>query len=192
MPLQLQHKGQRSAVLRSIKRISSQAIYTLVLDSDIQRLRTDSPYQEALMRIAYSSWSSRLWTLQEAIYAEKLFFQYLDGAVELEILMDKCRDERSELELPWISRLPYTQMRKYLNSRYGRHGRGSREHYALLLKALEGRRTSDVADEPLVLANVLGLETEEIFGGTDRPELSAFWRVQSTNQKRFFGCRLGG
>ncbi len=56
----------------------------LVLDAYVQAFRfQDSSPLEAFARVVSSSWMQRLWTLQEGRLAQRLYFQFADGPVEL-------------------------------------------------------------------------------------------------------------
>lgn len=61
-----------------------EAAHVLVLDSSLQcydrRLTT---VLEVLVGISNTGWMQRLWTLQEGVLANKLWFQFKDEPVEL-------------------------------------------------------------------------------------------------------------
>lgn len=133
-----------------------------MIDSDISRLTSTSDPKEVFVRIAYCSWSSRLWTLQEAVYAQRLVFHFSDQDVDLDTLMRKYGNLPPEWELAWLSRLPYKKLREFLNARCERRCAGSNNHRLLLLRSLEGRTTSDAVGEPVVLADLLGIDQEAI------------------------------
>ena len=141
-----------------MKSISQSAAQTIVLDSDIWQLTSSSGIKEIFTRIAYSSWSSRLWTLQEAVYTQNLVFRFSDESVSLDTLVMKSGDMPPDWELAWSVRFPYNNLRRYLNSNQAR----SEGHFTLLFKALSGRVTSDPADEPLVIGNLLGIDHDGI------------------------------
>jgi hypothetical protein len=148
-------------VTNSMKLISQIARQTIVLDSDISLLTSQSEAREVFFRIAYSSWSSRLWTLQEAVYTNRLLFHFSDQTIELNDLMLKYRDGTPGWEQAWRFRFPYQELRRYLENFNGCQNR-SENHYSLLVKALEGRATSNTADEPLVIANLFGVDSSGI------------------------------
>ncbi|GAM38666.1 hypothetical protein TCE0_033f09572 [Talaromyces pinophilus] len=163
VPLQYTRQpSTQQIVAKSMKSISQRATQTIVIDSDILRLTSTSDPKEVFVRIAYCSWSSRLWTLQEAVYAQRLLFHFSDQDVDLDTLMRKYGNLPPEWELAWLSRLPYKKLREFLNARCERRCAGSNNHRLLLLRSLEGRTTSDAVGEPVVLADLLGIDQEAI------------------------------
>ncbi|KAL2062123.1 hypothetical protein VTL71DRAFT_6389 [Oculimacula yallundae] len=150
----------RRTVMDSMKSISQKATQTIVIDSDISLLTSKSSAMEVFIHIAYSSWSSRFWTLQEAVYANRLLFHFSDQIIDLEDLIQKYRGGSPGCELPWSSHFAYKELRRYLDNVDG-YQVGSEAHCALLLRALEGRATSNKADEPIVIANLLGTDSLE-------------------------------
>lgn len=139
-----------------MKSISKAASQTLVLDSEISLLSSDSKPQEVFVRIAYSSWNSRLWTLQEAVFAEKLLFYFSNQDIELESLIEMYRITflDADMKFPWEIRLPFKKLKWYSDpSRVRRLS-----HHEFLRKAIEGRATTEKADEQLVIANLLGMD----------------------------------
>jgi len=149
------------AVTNSMKLISQIATQTIVLDSDISLLTSQSEAREVFIRIAYSSWSSRFWTLQEAVYTNRLLFHFSDQTIELDALMLIYRDGTPGWEQAWRFHFPYKELRRYLDNFNGYQVR-SEDHYALLVKTLEGRATSNIADEPFVIANLFGVDSSGI------------------------------
>lgn len=71
----------RARAIRNMRRVYSQANRVIVLDADLLRVRgTHVNAEELLGRITCSSWIRRLWTLQEAVLARKLWYQGADDA----------------------------------------------------------------------------------------------------------------
>ena len=153
-----------------MKYISQSAVQTIVLDSDISLLTSTSEAIEVFTRIAYSSWSSRLWTLQEAVLTQSLIFHFSDQNVSLDTLMTKFDD----IPLHWASarsvRFPYKNLRRHLDSTCDDDRARSDEHFSLLLKALNGREISDLADRPLVIATLIDIDQGDIAGSAELPE----------------------
>jgi hypothetical protein len=145
-----------------MKSVSESAAQTLVLDSDIKMLSSRSEARELLIRIAYSSWSSRLWTLQEAVFTKRLVFQLSDTTTDLDGLMLRSDDVPLSWKPGCCARFPYLKLRHYLDDTLAGYQIRSRDHCVLLRKALEGRRTSDEVDEPIVIANLLGIDQNTI------------------------------
>ena len=80
--------------LRQMEQVYREADSVLVFDSGLQQVPLRIPAQECLSRIEISSWNERLWTIQEAVFAKKLYFKFQDGIVSLQELMFRYRIER--------------------------------------------------------------------------------------------------
>lgn len=168
VPLAYLHRPDtRKAVARSIESISRCAKWTVVIDADHSLLSSTSDFKELFIRMAYSSWSSRLWTFQEAVYARHLIFHLSDQNIELNALMEKYGSRAADWESAWCFRLPYRQWRQYLNSETRLGLSKSDEHLQFLCEALEGRVTSNEADEPLILASLLGVDPDDAESGLE-------------------------
>lgn len=85
--------GKKNAEFRrmAITRIAEtfkKADNVLVIDNSLQRYPTDISWVETLMRIQYSPWMTRLWTLLEGRLAQGLYFQFQDKAISSEQLIE--------------------------------------------------------------------------------------------------------
>jgi hypothetical protein len=80
--------------LRQMERVYREADRVLVFDSGLQQVPLGIPAHECLSRIEISSWNERLWTIQEAVFAKKLYFKFEDGIVSLQDLIFRYRLER--------------------------------------------------------------------------------------------------
>ena len=163
MPLTyIQRPEMRLAFARSIKGISRSATQTVVVDPDHSLLSSNSDPREIFMRVAYSSWSTRLWTLLEAMYARRLVFRLSDRSVESDALLPHIT--AGAWETAWAIRFPYSALRRYLGSALDFQDprtRTSDEYLCFLRQALHGRTTSNGSDEPLIIAGLLGIDQGE-------------------------------
>lgn len=99
----------RHAALVPARRIFATAQAVLVLDPPLYKHAVNSS-QEALVRIRYSSWKGRLWTLEEGLVARSLFFRFSNRTVTLEELLKGIEQEEDGLLLkkvvhvtrPWM------------------------------------------------------------------------------------------
>lgn len=142
----------------SFKQSTEKAVGTLVFDADIQKLDRDFTYRQAFLRIHYSSWSSRMWTLQEAVLTPRVFFQLQHGFVELEDIVKRFANDDDSLNVPTKPLLAYIRLRQYYYGTYHGDAVGSADHLAMLHEALKDRRTSNKADKRLIVANLLGMD----------------------------------
>ncbi len=77
--------GAKSSALALMRRTYGDAKDVLVLDASLECFSSaDISVVEALIRVFTSGWVTRLWTLQEAILARKLWIQFGDGPVDLD------------------------------------------------------------------------------------------------------------
>jgi len=51
----------------------------LVYDAELMASTSKASYEELNMRISCSRWTRRLWTVQEAVLAKRLIYQFADG-----------------------------------------------------------------------------------------------------------------
>ncbi|OCT45856.1 hypothetical protein CLCR_01428 [Cladophialophora carrionii] len=82
VPVQPENYALRRRAIVQMRTIYEQADKVLVVDVELLRSSTaEASDEEVAMRISYSVWWSRLWTLQEAVCARELYFQFQDGAL---------------------------------------------------------------------------------------------------------------
>jgi hypothetical protein len=88
-------KNFRKMAIAGLKNVYSAAMFTVVLDSELQRTSSLCSPEETLMRIAVSGWMRRCWTLQEAILANiHIRVKFADGLVDLFKLVGQRTDTR--------------------------------------------------------------------------------------------------
>ncbi|EMD33831.1 hypothetical protein CERSUDRAFT_98376 [Gelatoporia subvermispora B] len=76
-------KPSRKRAIGRMAEIYREADAVLVIDSGIQKCSLQTPYTEIKLRIVTSGWMQRVWTLQEACLARKLYFKLSDGYVNI-------------------------------------------------------------------------------------------------------------
>lgn len=150
------------AVRHSFKPSSERALCTLVLDSDIQLLNHGFTYDEAFMRICYSSWSSRMWTLQEAVLSPAIVLQYGNGVTTFEEIMHIHDQGHTKLNLPTKQFTWYNKLREYRSKVYSSSLPPSANHLAMLQEVLKDRKTRDDKDKPMILANLIGIDLSSL------------------------------
>ena len=163
----------RKAAIKTMKACYENASLVWVMDSGLLRTSINTAYHEILIRIATSPWLRRLWTLQEAVFAQDIVFQLKDSYTDFHSLgMPYSHTRFSRWE-----RLPTSAMNALSTFFYGREKfseytthlsnlRGSRR-FAVLSEAVRWRSTSKSGDEPICLATLLELDLSEIL---DCPE----------------------
>lgn len=96
-------KAQKRSAPTPVRRVFSLAKAVLVLDPPLY-LHTFASSQEALIRIRYSVWKERLWTLEEGSTAKRLFFRFSHGMVTLESLLVSMEKSTDNDLLKWVVR----------------------------------------------------------------------------------------
>ena len=94
IPVQEEHKDQRRRAIRKIHDIYTEATFTVVVDTGLNKMSSSSKYEDTAMKILASAWMSRLWTLQEAYLSRRLWFAFKKGDMrsldELEAMYPKA------------------------------------------------------------------------------------------------------
>ncbi|KAL8905650.1 MAG: hypothetical protein Q9207_002496 [Kuettlingeria erythrocarpa] len=157
------------------------ARHVLVLDAHLRSLDTRKlTFTELLAQISCSSWMRRLWTLQEGNLAAKVWFQFANEAVDIQLIWKSLNHRRvpSRAEY-WINLTLYAQ----LWSHFWYRGEG-RKDYSLVAtkintihKALASRSVSVPTDEALCLFNLLGLDIYQVTAVHPAQRMESFWRI---------------
>ena len=139
-PQHLRLDGISSIAMSIIDQVVPRASALLVVDTDIAALDDKSSYPEIYLKITFSSWGSRLWTLYESLLARRLYFAFNKSAVSLEELDATCDRSSNGSTKAFVPRLLYAELR----------AAAQQENLAtsteLLHRALSGRRTSNTQD----------------------------------------------
>ncbi|KAI0597007.1 hypothetical protein F4775DRAFT_562076 [Biscogniauxia sp. FL1348] len=78
----------KKAALKQLHHVFQQASAVVVLDPSLGAANVGSDV-DCLLRIRYSDWKSRLWTLQEGSLARRLLFKFANRTVNLDDLLRK-------------------------------------------------------------------------------------------------------
>ncbi len=104
----------RMKAINKMDAVYAHAREVLVLDSEVQTLSfSDTHPCELLSRLAYSSWMSRSWTLQEGAIGRATYFQCADGALTLE----RKRSYFVQQSLPSLLALGFRGVRSIIRHR---------------------------------------------------------------------------
>ncbi|KAI9066283.1 hypothetical protein FKP32DRAFT_1601861 [Trametes sanguinea] len=134
----------------------------VVLDSSIQACSPQATAQARLLHVVTSAWMHRLWTLQEAMLARQLVFEFAGRAlVDVQDLLPGGEDLCNPLLVQLASEL--YRLRTFAQRRTDM----SLFHVA---QALQWRTTSRAEDETLAVSGLLDLEASALVGlhGDDR------------------------
>ncbi|KAI5837084.1 hypothetical protein DFP73DRAFT_569367 [Morchella snyderi] len=137
------------------------AAVVLVVDSGIRSCSLSAPLSEKLLRVASSGWMQRLWTLQEAMLAQKLIFEFSDGLLAADKLIPSGEDNFNPVLMDLaieLHRLIQTRLYSSLTSDY----------YSAELclgdvsRALKFRTSSRLEDETLAISGLLNIDAFEL------------------------------
>ena len=180
-------KAKDRAIIR-LRETYTKAEYVLALDSRLQliSLRETRPV-ETLLRVFSCGWTFRLWTLQEAILAKRLWFQFKDQAEELSVLkMELLTAPGLDVRLlgithdlmsqfSWIEINPSDQT----YDRTLRKKKAVGDALSTLDTALQHRSVTVETDEALCISTLLGLPLEDLISVSNTVEdrMSNVWRL---------------
>lgn len=152
IPVRSDMDDVRKTAVRNMAMIYRRAQVVLVLNAELENHSCHASSEEIAMRVSTCSWFRRLWTLQEGVLACNLYFQFQDGAVNLESQGLSCAGHgkrfsvRRRIQAQAIK--PYTRICAF---RKMPRERRIREIYTLT----HWRTTSKDEDEPYCLATLL-------------------------------------
>ncbi|EMD32913.1 hypothetical protein CERSUDRAFT_126427, partial [Gelatoporia subvermispora B] len=147
-------QGARKLAIGMIGETYQRAHAVLVLDSGIQSCSVAAPMEQKLLCIVTSRWMQRLWTLQEAVLASNLIFQFSDGRLALRDLVGYWRAETRPvarqlnvafLYIIVLSTPPAIQPLSI--------------QLRIIIDALRGRSTNKPSDETLAISFLLGVDS---------------------------------
>lgn len=192
IPVDPSLKEYRKKAISLMAHTYSEATAVLVLDRELNQTnsKTAVPLQQSL-ELLFSGWMRRLWTLQEASLAREVFVMMKDGPTRLSrskdsrvLIANKLKREehtkaptnmgrllsdillQSELDLLIQRRLPLAQHFQRAGSYH--------TSYQFLCSAVEARNTSKLADEPIILASIMGCNVTEMLQQPEERRMSFF------------------
>ena len=157
IPVASEHKDARKLAIRRMADTYRQSRRVLVVDADLQQCSKQCSRTELVTRVLCCGWMRRLWTLQEAVIAEKtsnaskLDIQFLEGPLEFNAIAGKSVKSLYHTE---------TAMRSVFSA-FPQFTSRDRS-YAFLTRALKYRTTSKREDEAVCLGPLLGLDPDQI------------------------------
>jgi hypothetical protein len=128
------------------------ALALLVIDTDIATINMESSYIEKYLKITFSSWGSRLWTLYESLLAQRICFAFNSTATSLEDLVDERNAYLKASPSITAPRLLCSKLRAAL-----REGTGTISNESMHL-ALSGLRTSNTRDTIILEQMLLNIK----------------------------------
>lgn len=157
----------------------SDAEKVLVLNSYLLNRKRPALYLEVLALMVSSSWTRRLWTLQEGVLAKELVFQFQDESVELGIAIGLAHLETQQFLEP--ESMEYTALLNKASQLHDVWGAKDQSISEKLLNCLHSelmwRSTSVPTDEPLCISALIGLPLRDLVAVKieDRPK--QLWKL---------------
>ncbi|KAK6086616.1 het domain-containing protein [Seiridium cupressi] len=162
---------QKGRVLNQLTNIYSKAKAVLVWDRNIleRPLRSDKRYIELNMRIRYGEWSTRLWTLPEAVLAKNLYVAFRDDYLSTEQIAearDKAKNDPNDRHhFIWKAGHPFSPAIWHLRQ-WHLSKRDHRQKCAFPVQRswqeIQFRYCSKESDETIVLSAILGLDNSKL------------------------------
>jgi hypothetical protein len=187
VPVQDENRSYRVKAIRNMKTIYENAHRVIVLDSWIEQTIHHAHLSEIAARLFLSNWQHRLWTLQEGVLAQNLFFKFKDGFTTLSELSEKQLKYRENVPgiydsmvgqtLPLV---PIANLEFHVEEEIPVY-----EKLSLLLSQISNRMTTKLSDETICLATILELNPESLL--TIHPDKSLTPQEKEEAEKRI--CR---
>ncbi|KAM4064589.1 hypothetical protein HRG_005043 [Hirsutella rhossiliensis] len=169
VPVAEEHKDLRSKAIKQMRAIYEAADRVLVLDNRVEQLAVSSSICDRAARLVVSNWQGRLWTLQEGIMAQQLFFQFSDGALALpELEEEEIRQRDKSRPSPgfWhrVSHGLLTLLSIGLIFGSEADVPGVDGLFEALMPVAKNRLTTNLDDETVCLATLLRLDPGPLLG----------------------------
>jgi len=167
--------------LERMRQVYEGATHVLVLDNSLQCYRTSSlPVTEQIARILTSSWSARLWTLQEGALARSLYFQFADKAVSIGELHERLA--QCQLNDIRCNGLMYDMTQEIQTFQYFVHVPREQKEMGVELTVLDSclqhRSVTVASDEALCIATLLTLPLKDIISVDDaQKRMQHVWKL---------------
>ena len=149
----------------------------LVLDEGILRVSRMLAPTEILLHIASSMWMQRIWTLQEAALPRNLFVQFSDGQLDYDRILRAVGDNLVQNCYETVSRelLNACQTMRLVGIP---NEAGQNLDFGMWINMLQYRKTSELRDESLCLATLLGHDLRSIVGSSPEERLANIYATQ--------------
>lgn len=183
----LKPKTIKTKALGGMRICYGRANRVLVIDTDLMSTQLEPQLNASDRRdvmnvcILASNWQQRLWTLQEAVMAKKLWFQFASGAFEkiskYKRFLGDAQDHYEAYynnELGYYSgEISYEEWHVNLLDTY----RVQLRKLNLVWRTLRARKTSDSADIPVVVAILLDADLPELLSVSDGDRTRKLWSM---------------
>jgi hypothetical protein len=156
-----------------MRRIYGESVAVLILDPWLMTIPSTASVSEICYRIYASGWSRRLWTHQEGFLAREVYYQFQDKPLKLPDVDELAKEFQNKmayqgypigfpLQASGKTSFYYTTVKTIVNGI--QEGRIPRDNkwilYGHLAESLAYRSTTNIDDELLCVASVIGLNVK--------------------------------
>ncbi|QIX00213.1 hypothetical protein AMS68_005730 [Peltaster fructicola] len=171
----------KAVAMRKMREVYIQAAFVLVLDNELQKYRySDIGTVEAGWRIFLSQYMTRLWTYQEAGLASRLIIQFADAPIDILPIVKTAYE--LHCEAPFSDPL-YDIIGKWTVLRGWFRAQPQTSWIKEAAQGVASRRVSYASDEPICLATVLGLDSEEVTRTPANRRTERLWQLVSQHDR---------
>lgn len=174
--------------IEEMRKAYNRANRVLVIDADLISTQLepqlDASDRREIMnaRIAASSWQRRLWTLQEAVLAKKIWFQFAPSAFEKISLYPQYSDEvRNFFEAYYDNELGYycetTDYEEEWHVNTTLWDNAEVRKIGFVWGSLKARTTSHATDIPLCIAILLDMDIRELLSASIDDRTRKLWSM---------------
>jgi hypothetical protein len=171
----------RKRAITLMAKTYADAAAVVVIDSALRQLSITTSAEEQLFTLYFSNWVRRLWTLQEALLAKKLFIHLHDGIMDVVSFFEM--DNR--FQVPAFFEL-WRWLQKLLGVPIARQ-KGKEEAILLddLILHLANRTSSRPEDETLAIAALFGLDVGQYVNLDPEERMIKFLIEHNESKVRF-------
>ena len=168
-----QSKTYKKSSIASMRKIYAEAVAVLIIDPWLMAIPSTADMSEVCARVYAAGWSRRLWTHQEGYLGKDVYYQFQDKPIAFGEI-DKMANEYQErlarqgypvsfpLEASSKTSFYYTGIKPFINGISEEHFNEDQRWivYEHLAKSLGYRATTNVSDELLCIASIIGLDVK--------------------------------
>ena len=158
VPVNPIYDEQRKQAIREMRHTYANAACVLALDAELMTLRADALPVEMYIRLKLSSWSRRVWTLQEAALAKVVMIQLSDGVRSLKQVLEAVKTDGQKDERDLYRRYSFLAKSFFQPFRQQHQELSIPTQMIDMWKQLQWRATSRQADEAVCFATIMGFE----------------------------------
>lgn len=167
----------RKAAIKMMRIVYSKAEKVLVLDADLMQSTAKTTYEALFTQVSNSTWTRRLWTLQEALLAKTRHFQFAERAVLVDSKTDIGQPQRGDLEVNFYNEIGWYCWDYHFDWPYLAATLTEAQRVLTVWNSLRNRSTSKPVDEPTCIATLLNMDTAQLLDTPDAQRVRKLWSM---------------